>query len=83
MVEVVSIEYGATAVDQVLRSRCVLADHCPLTAIGLVAPHPRLLAMQQIRQDLAVGDIGGGGDDGVDDLARLSTPICAFMPKYH
>ena len=43
-------------------------DHLGLTVIGLVASHPRLIAMQQIGQHLAVGDVGGGGDDGVDDL---------------
>src|SRR5215469_14653374 len=26
-------------VDKVSRARCVLADHCPLAAVGLVAPH--------------------------------------------
>src|SRR5215470_20274231 len=31
------------AVDEILRSRCVPADHCPLAAIRLVAPHAGLL----------------------------------------
>src|SRR6516165_5885615 len=35
------------AVDEVLRSWCVLADHRPLAAIRLVAPHAGLVAVPQ------------------------------------
>jgi hypothetical protein len=38
--------------------------------------------MQQIGQHHAVGDIGWRGDR-VDQLGAVSTPKCAFMPKYH
>src|SRR6516164_257787 len=33
-------------VDKVSRSRCVLADHCPLAAVCLVAPHAGFVAVQ-------------------------------------
>ena len=36
------------AVDEVPRSRGVLADHCPLAAIRLVAPHAGFVPVQQI-----------------------------------
>ena len=49
--------------------------------------------MQQIRQDLAVGDIGGGGgDDGVDDLGpavdadmglHAEVPLIALLGLMH
>ena len=54
-------------VDEVLRSRCALADRCPLAAIGLVAPHAGFVA----------------ATTAWISLLRLSTPKCAFMPKYH
>ena len=38
----------------------------PLTA--LVAPHPRFLSVQQVRQRLAVVDVGGRGQHRVDQL---------------
>ena len=44
----------------------VLPDHCTLAAIGLIAPYPGLLAMQQIGQHRAVGGIGRRRDHRVD-----------------
>jgi hypothetical protein len=68
------------AVDEVARPRSAFADHRPLAAIGLVAPHAGLVAVQQRGQYRAVGDIGGRRHHRLD---RLSTPKCALMPKYH
>ena len=56
------------AVGEVLGVGGVLPDHRALAAIGLVAPHPGLVAMQELGQHPAVGDIGRGGDRGVDQL---------------
>jgi len=61
----------------------MLADHRALAAVGLVAPHPGLVPVQQLRQHRAVGDIGGRRPTAWISLVRLSTPKCAFIPKYH
>jgi hypothetical protein len=73
----------AAAIDKVLRSRCVTADHRPLAAVGLVAPHAGLPPMQKFGQYRAVGDIAGVATAAWISLVGLSTPKCAFMPKYH
>ena len=44
----------------------VLPDHGTLAAIGLIAPYPGLLAMQQIGQHRAVGGIGRRRNHRVD-----------------
>jgi hypothetical protein len=61
----------------------VLPDHFALAAIGLIAPHPGLVAMQQIGQYRVVGGMAGVATTAWSSLVRLSTPICALMPKYH
>jgi hypothetical protein len=71
------------AVGEILRPRRFLADRGALTAIGLIAPDTGFLAMQQFGQDPAVGDIGRCRHHAWISLVRLSTPKCAFMPKYH
>ena len=50
-------------IDEVLRARCVLADHRSLIAIRLVAPHAGFVAVQQIGQHRAVGNISRRGLD--------------------
>ena len=60
-----------------------LPDHRPLAAVSLVTPHPGLLPVQQLGQHRAVGDIGRLADTAWISLRRLSTPTCAFIPKYH
>src|SRR5271163_8426 len=49
----------AATVGEILRIRRNLADSFALAAIRLIAPHPRLFAVQQVRQDGAIGHIGG------------------------
>ena len=61
-----------------MRVRSVLPDHIGLAPIGLVAPDAGLVSMQQIVQHLAVGDVGRGGDDGVDDLGFAVDPDMRF-----
>src|SRR5215471_16469495 len=55
-------------------------DHRPLAAISLIAPHPGLLPMQQIRQHRAVGGIGRGGGHRMDPAwygcRRQDEPSC-------
>ena len=69
------------AVDEILRSRCVPADRCPLAAIRLVTPHAGLLPVQQIGQHRAVGDIGRGGHHRVDQLAAAVDPEMPLHPE--
>jgi len=57
------------AVGEILRPRRFLADRGALTAIGLIAPDTGLLAMQQFRQDPAVGDIGRCRHHRMDQLS--------------
>jgi len=54
-----SITMAIAAVDEVPRSRRMPADHCPLTAIRLIAPHAGFVPMQQIGQHGAVGELAG------------------------
>ena len=49
--------------DEALGIGRVVPDHVALSAIGGIAPHPRLLTMQQLRQHLAVMHIGRRGGD--------------------
>lgn len=41
-----------------------------LATVSLIAPHPRIIAVQKIWQDRAVGHVGGGGNHGMDHLGR-------------
>ena len=54
----------------------VLPDHRSLAAMSLIAPHPGLLAMQQVGQHRAVGGIGRVAATAWISLVRLSTPRC-------
>src|SRR5215469_15060337 len=58
------------AIGEVLGLGGVLPDHRTLAAVGLIAPYAGLLAV-------------GVATAAWISLVRLSTPICAFMPKYH
>src|SRR5215813_8959088 len=69
------------AVDEVLRARCVLADHRPLAAIGLVAPHAGFVPVQQIGQHLTVGNIGRCRHHRVDQLAAAVDPEMPLHPE--
>ena len=59
---------AVAAIDKVLRSRCVSADHGPLAAIRLVAPHAGFVPVQQIGQHRAVRDIGWRRHSRVDQV---------------
>src|SRR4051812_389270 len=60
-------------VGEVLGVRRVIADHVFLPPIGLIAIHPRLVAVQQPAKQLCEWI----------SLVLLSTPMCSFIPKYH
>ena len=47
---------------------CLRPDQVGLATVGLIAPHSGFLAMQEGSQHLAVGNIGGSGDHGVNEL---------------
>src|SRR5215510_4779862 len=74
---------AVAAIGEIPGLGCVLPDHRPLAAISLVTPYPGLLPVQQLGQHRAVGDIGGRRYPAWISLVRLSTPKCAFIPKYH
>src|SRR5215469_8740031 len=74
---------AVAAIDEILGLWCMLPDHRPLAAIGLITPHPGLPAVQQIGQHRAVGALAGVTTTAWISLLRLSTPKCALMPKYH
>src|SRR5215470_4120920 len=69
-----------------------LPDYRPLAAVSLITPHPGLVAVQQIGQHRAVGDIGRRGRHRVDQLApavdanmRLhpEVPLVSFLGLMH
>src|SRR6185312_9457213 len=55
-------------VRKILRPRCTPVNHIGLTSVGLVAVHPSLLSMQQVRQSEGVGNVRGRGFHGMDEL---------------
>jgi hypothetical protein len=57
-----------STIDEILSLWCVLPDHRPLAAVGLITPYAGLLAVQQIGQHRAVGDIGRRHHRRVDQL---------------
>src|SRR6201993_2030318 len=59
----------------------MLPDHRALSAICLITPHPSLLAVQQLGQHRAVGDIGRGGHHGVDRLGAAVDPEMRLHPE--
>src|SRR5271169_3477034 len=56
------------AIGEIPCSRRMLDDHASLAAIGLIAPNAGLLAVQEIRQKMTVGDIGRSRRRRMDDL---------------
>ena len=57
---------AVAAIDKILGLWCVLPDHRPLAAVGLITRYAGLLAVQQIGQHRGVGDIGRRGDRRVE-----------------
>src|SRR5215831_16581311 len=74
---------AVAAIGEILGFWRVLPDHRPLAAISLIAPHPGLLAMQQIGRTVLSAVLAGVAAIAWISLVRLSTPRCAVMPKYH
>jgi hypothetical protein len=70
------------AVGEILCPQRFLADRGPLTAIGLIAPNTGFLAMQQSGKTRPSATLAGVATTAWISLVRLSTPRCAFMPKY-
>ena len=68
------------AIDEIPGLGSVLPDHRALAAVGLITPYSGLLPVHQLGLS---GDIGRCRHHRTDELVRLSTPKCAFIPKYH
>jgi hypothetical protein len=47
-------------IGEVLRFRHPFANHIPLAAVRLIAVHPSLFSVQQVRQRQGIGNIRGG-----------------------
>jgi hypothetical protein len=73
----------AAGIGEILGLRRHLANGLALAAIGLITPHPGLIAMQQVGQDVQSATLAAVATTVWITLVALSTPICAFMPKYH
>jgi len=75
---------AALLLDKVSRLRCMLADQLALSGIGRVTPDTGLPTVQQIAQQSGYRAhwlpwrLPNGSA-----WPRLSTPMWAFMPKYH
>lgn len=60
---------------------CMLLNRVTLSAGGRVAPYPRLLAMQELGQHLAVMRIGCRGRDRMDQLCLAIHPNMRLRPE--
>lgn len=65
---------AALVVGKILRLRRTGPDRLALTTVGRIPPEPRLLPVQQIRQQLAIVHIGRRGGHSVDH------PVLAVHP---
>src|SRR5262252_5341352 len=68
------------AIGEIPRPRRMLPDPRPLAAIRLVAPHAGFVAVQQIGQHRAVGNISRRDLDRVDQLAAAVDPEMPLHP---
>src|SRR3990167_265231 len=50
---------AALSLGEILGTRCFILDGLGLSAVGRVAPHTRLIAIKQIRQNLGIVYVGG------------------------
>lgn len=66
--------------DKTLGVGGMVLNHLMLSSVGRVAPHPRLLPMQQTGLSCTLAAVAA--TERIS-LVRLSTSICAFMSKYH
>jgi hypothetical protein len=71
------------AIGEIFGLWCVLPDHRPLAAMGLIAPHAGYRTVPQIRQHCTSATLGGVAIAAWISFVLLSTPRCAFTPKYH
>src|SRR5439155_10404112 len=65
----------------VLGLRRALPDHFRLSAISLIAPHPRFFAVQQIGQHRRIGYVGRRRHRRVDDLRLAIHPHVRLHPE--
>ena len=77
---------------EILRIWCHLQDHGLLTRIGRIPPYRRLVAMQKIRQNPRIEDIGRRGDYRMNQLAatvhadmrlHAEVPLLAIARQVH
>src|SRR5256884_9891624 len=68
-------------VGEVPRSRRRLAHRLLLAAIRLIAPHPRLFPMQQVRPRQRVRHVRRRGQDRVDELVLAVHPEVRLHPE--
>ncbi len=71
------------AVGEVPRRGGMLVDDFALAPVGLVAPHAGLVPVQQFGQNRRVITLAAVATTEWMVLRLLSTPRCAFIPKYH
>lgn len=57
-----------------------MPENIGLALIGRITPYPGLLAMEQIRQDRDVMDVGGSGHYSMDDLGLAVDPDVGLYP---
>ena len=81
-----------TAVREVFGVGRLRLDCLGLAAIRLIAPYVRLVTMQEIGQNLRIGDVGRGGHHGVDNFRpavdpnrglHAEVPLVAFLGLMH
>src|SRR5665213_2932326 len=79
-------------VGQILCHRCYTRQDISLASIGLIAPHPRLFSVQQVRQRFLVSDIGCRDLYRVNDLRsavdanvyfHAEIPLLALLDLVH
>ena len=71
------------AIGEIQRPGRMLPDHRPLTAIRLAAPHARFVAANRLGSTVLSATLAVVAWTAWISLLRLSTPKCAFTPKYH
>src|SRR5690242_1815957 len=73
---------AVAAIGEVAGLGGMLPDYRALSAVGLITPYPGLLPVQQLGQHVLSATLAGVATTAWLSLVRLSTPKCAFMPKY-
>lgn len=78
---------SAAPLREVARPRCSSLDLLGASDLGRVAPHVRLLAVQELLDHVAVRDVGRGPSQRVNELGlsvhahvRLHMPKCQSLP---